>query len=216
VIVLDLAGANIDAESTKLINGLIASLASENKDLELTTGSDLRASLDVEVQRQSAGCSASSCLGEIAGALGARYIVHGDLGKVGSDIVINLSLFDSTVGTALSHTTTTLPDLGVLRAKLRPDMHALLAPLGGLPPDEAPTPVLAIAGAGALGVGVVAGVVGGAFAFAADGVAADADKSPADKKAALRDGLLWLTLAAGGTVVAAGGGAVLAYDLLTE
>lgn len=216
MIVLDVAGANVDAESAKLINGLIASLASENKALDITTGADLRASLDVEVQRQSAGCSASSCLGEIAGALGARYIVHGDLGKVGSDIVINLSLFDSTVGSALSHTTTTLPNLDVLRAKLRPDMHALLAPLGGLPPDEAPAPVLAIAGASALGVGVVVGVVGGGFALAADGAAGDQDNSAAIKKTALRDGLLWLAVAAGGTVVAAGGAGLLAYDLLTE
>lgn len=41
------------------------------------------------------GCGDSSCLAEIAGAMGAEFVVFGDVGKLGETFVINLNLFDN-------------------------------------------------------------------------------------------------------------------------
>ncbi len=46
---------------------------------------EVRAMLDLEAQRQLAGCSAESCLSEIAAALGVDVVVTGALSRIGDD-----------------------------------------------------------------------------------------------------------------------------------
>ena len=52
-------------------------------------------SIDGELQRQLAGgCDEASCIAELGGALGARYLITGRIGKLGSTFSLNIKLID--------------------------------------------------------------------------------------------------------------------------
>ena len=53
------------------------------------------AAVDGELQRQlEGGCSDSSCVAEIGGALGAQFVITGQIGKLGRIYSLNLKLVD--------------------------------------------------------------------------------------------------------------------------
>jgi len=56
---------------------------------------ELGSLLGVERQKQLLGCGDQSCLAEIGGALGARLVLTGSLGKVGESYVLQLQLLDT-------------------------------------------------------------------------------------------------------------------------
>lgn len=93
--VLDLTAAGAPAE---LAASLTTSVASELDRLEvfsIISRQEIRAMLSYEAQKQALGCDAgSSCLAEIGGALGVRYLVSGTLGKIGESYAFNLVLTD--------------------------------------------------------------------------------------------------------------------------
>ncbi|MBN2359991.1 MAG: PEGA domain-containing protein, partial [Deltaproteobacteria bacterium] len=55
---------------------------------------DIRSMLTAEALKQAVGCSESTCLAEIAGAIGATYIIAGSVGKLGSAYQLSLTLID--------------------------------------------------------------------------------------------------------------------------
>ncbi len=55
---------------------------------------EIRALLQLEAEKQLLGCDQISCLAEIGGALGVRFLVAGSVGLVGSTYVINLKLIN--------------------------------------------------------------------------------------------------------------------------
>ncbi len=66
----------------------------QSHDFTLVTPEDMNA-IDEELKRQLAGgCEASSCLAEIGGALGARYMITGGLDRLGSRLLVTLKLID--------------------------------------------------------------------------------------------------------------------------
>lgn len=67
---------------------------------EVTGQSELSAVLGLERQRQLLGCAESSCFAEIGGALGARWLVMGSLGRFGSKLRLDLKLIDARQGKA--------------------------------------------------------------------------------------------------------------------
>jgi len=70
--------------------------------------------LGVERQRQLLGCSESSCFTELAGALGARYVLQSTVGKVGSDYVVSVRLLDSVAGKPAGSGTVQTSDANLL------------------------------------------------------------------------------------------------------
>ncbi len=56
---------------------------------------DLNALLGVEQMKDALGCSDVACAAEIGGALGAPYLVAGQLGKLGKQAVLSLRLMDT-------------------------------------------------------------------------------------------------------------------------
>ena len=67
---------------------------------------DVNQMLSMEQQKQLAGCSDTSCLVEIAGALGTKYTVDGTIGIVGSSNVLSLTLLDTSKAVVVSRKTT--------------------------------------------------------------------------------------------------------------
>ena len=56
---------------------------------------EIAAAFDFEKRKQLAGCDAESCLAEISGALGVRYLVHGRVDRFGKSALLNAFVFDS-------------------------------------------------------------------------------------------------------------------------
>jgi hypothetical protein len=81
--------------------------------------SDVRQLADLEATKQQAGCDTSSCLSEIAGALGARYVVFGDATQLGSLLVVNLNLFDVQTAAAVRRASFEVNDPAEIPAQTR-------------------------------------------------------------------------------------------------
>jgi TolB-like protein len=64
---------------------------------EIVSRNDLAAMLGIERQRQLLGCSndSSSCFSELAGALGAPFVIAGQLTKVGASMKLDLKMIDN-------------------------------------------------------------------------------------------------------------------------
>ena len=56
--------------------------------------SDIKAMLDNEAAKAIVDCDGTTCLAELGDAMGARYLLHSSLGRIGGQYVINLKLID--------------------------------------------------------------------------------------------------------------------------
>jgi TolB-like protein len=62
---------------------------------EVMAESDVGTLIGFERQKQILGCTDTGCLAEIAGAVGADYLLYGTMGKVGNQLSLDLKLADS-------------------------------------------------------------------------------------------------------------------------
>jgi hypothetical protein len=224
VLVLDLHALNDESATASLINGVVASAVSDHKELQVTSADDVRQMLSLAAQKQAVGCDDSSCLSEIAGAIGARYVVHGSLGKLGDSVVVNLALFDAQAATALGKKTIQAATVEQLPAEIRPAVDELVADIPGAAKIERahedvehrahePGSASSLIGPVGVGLGVVGALalLGGGAVAALEGSAVYdvAHKTPQEREDAL--GTTWLALlVAGAGVVGVGAGAAVA------
>jgi hypothetical protein len=114
---------------------------------------DIQSMLDTEAEKQAAGCDGnSSCLAEVAGALGAAVVVAGETTAIGSGFMVQLTLLEPRAARVLAR--------GSAKASVEEDIPdaARLAARSMMNPHESaawPLPTLV---SGAVGV-----VVGGAL-----------------------------------------------------
>lgn len=102
VLFLDLTATLVKPEEAKIMTDMISAELAQFGKYETITSTDLRQMAALEAEKQNAGCSDSSCLAELAGAMGARYVIFGSLGKLGEQFVLTLNLFDSVAAKAVS------------------------------------------------------------------------------------------------------------------
>lgn len=125
---------------------------------DVVSSRDVQTLLGVERQRQLLGCSEQgSCMTELAGALGARFVVSSSLAKLGDTFQLTLQGFDSVKSQPLGRSVRLAKDLSSLRAQL----PWAVAEATGTPAPPAPSHLLSyasVAGGAALIIG--AGVVG--------------------------------------------------------
>ncbi len=96
MLVLDFsADGEIDPSLARTVTSVVSAELSTYPDFVVIANSDVRQMMDLEGQRQQAGCSDASCLAELAGALGARLVVFGTVGKLGTKTTVALNVFDS-------------------------------------------------------------------------------------------------------------------------
>ena len=106
MLIMDLKATRIEGDLTGLVSNVISSELSEYPEFEILTGADMRQMVELEAEKQAMGCDDdNSCLAELAGAIGARYVVFGEMGKVGSSVLLALNLFDSAEAKALGRVT---------------------------------------------------------------------------------------------------------------
>ncbi len=127
ILVLVPKGDTVDVEVRRAIaSTLTVELGKTGRFTALST-SELAQLADLEADKQAAGCDSSSCLSEIAGALGARYVVVGDATQLGGLMAVNLSLFDVERATSVRRTAFEVRDPAEIPARAR---HAALTLAG--------------------------------------------------------------------------------------
>ena len=212
ILVLDLAGSDVDKSVPRLLTGLVTDAVAKRTAKHTLAQADLRRVMALEADRQAVGCDSSSCLGEMANALGVDYVVFGDVGKLGNAYVVTLRLFDAKKNDAIGRESIQAPDIDGLRIGVDGAVAQLVAPLAPAAPGAPPAsssaswfvPGLVVAGVGALGA---VGAGGGALYL--DGALGDA-KADAGTKSFALDAEGWLWLGAGAAVVVAVAGGVVA------
>lgn len=217
VLVLDLEGAEVPADRRASIVGLIAARLAQNPRLDVVAGADLRRLADLEADRQRMGCDQTSCLAEIADAMGADLVVFGDVAQLGATLVLNLNMFDSKRARSVGRTSVRGADLGELAARVDVAVDELARPTlaeRGIAPSAPPPAASTTADAGGgvwLGVVAPAALVVVGVVVAAGGLAFDLS-SPTSADGTLDGGdFVGPTLMAAGVAgIAAGAGLALA------
>lgn len=83
--------------STLLTSALAARLAQQG-DYRVIAADEVAELVQNEADRQGMGCTDSGCLAELAGAMGARFLVTGDITALGSTLLWSVSLVDQGSG----------------------------------------------------------------------------------------------------------------------
>ena len=181
LLVLDVKAANpddVDAGQVETLTSFIAARAARFP-FDVVSSADIRDMLELEGQKQEVGCdtTSTSCLGEIAGALGADLVLSTRAGKLDAVYVIALQLFDARAATGEGRASVEAWSLGEATPKIGPAVDELLTKATGavptestvapLAPKETPLAVdddlrfgLKVAGGAAAGVGVVTAILG--------------------------------------------------------
>jgi TolB-like protein len=159
-----LSANNVQQETVNTIESAITVELGKHESLKVVAGSELQRMLELEGQKVAAGCDDdSSCLSEIAGALGADYVVAGQLGKLDVRWVLTLTLIDGASQEAINRVRVDAGDLDAMPDRLKPAVNELVTPItGGLDTGPGIAPwLLAGAGGTALVAGAVLSVLGG-------------------------------------------------------
>jgi hypothetical protein len=127
LLVMDLKNKGADQDEVDTLTGLITIELSAYDQLDVLSGADIKRMVELEMEKQAAGCTdEGSCLAEIAGALGARLVVFGVVGKLGETKSIQLNLYDSNLAKAVSRQQVMVKSLEEAPDKLRPSLHELV------------------------------------------------------------------------------------------
>ena len=117
--------------------------------------SDLRDLVELEGQKQVAGCdtSSSSCLGDLAGALGADLVLGTRAGKLDAVYVVSLQLYDARSTGNEGRTSVEAWSLAEASTKVGPAIDELLRKATGTAPSESSVAPLSKKEAPAIAIG---------------------------------------------------------------
>jgi hypothetical protein len=160
LIVLDLTTAGgVGNDVASVLNDAITSQVAGGAYFSVLSSKEVQTMLGMERQRQMMGCSedSSSCLTELAGALGARFVMSGSVAKLGDAFQLSLQTLDTSKAQPVGRSTRLAKDLETLRRQL----PYSVAEATGTPPPAPPSrlmPYSMMIGGGVLAV--AGGIVG--------------------------------------------------------
>lgn len=153
----------MDPAVTGAMNDAVAEEIAKKGFFEVVSTRDVETLLGLERKKQLLGCSdeASSCLAELSGALGARFVLSGTLGQLGESWQLSLQMTDTQKSTVAARSTRIAKDVATLRLLL-PWMvaEATNTPVPPQPSRTWPTVLIATGG-----LFVVGGALSGVSAF---------------------------------------------------
>ncbi len=160
LVVLDLvpAGGVEASVAAAMTEALTAEVAARGF-FSVLSSADFRTLLGRERQRQLLGCGeeSTSCMTELAGALGAPFVMSGTLARLGDVWQLTLQTLDTTKSQPVSRSVRLGKDLRELQATLPwASAKATATPLPPPPSRVLPVTLLAVGGVAALGAGVLA------------------------------------------------------------
>ena len=151
VLVMDLAAEGpVDPGTVKTLTGIVSAELAAYTDLDVMADADVRRMLELEGEKQAVGCGDTSCLADIAGAMGARLVVFGSVGKLGDTLVLHLNLYDSAKAQSVGRQFLEAKDVATLPRLLQGKLRALLERTYDeqrlvLPPAPKEEPVVVVA-----------------------------------------------------------------------
>jgi hypothetical protein len=89
------AKTGIEPKTAELYTDALVGELRRHPRVRVVSPSEIAAAIGLERQKQLLGCTETSCLAEIGGALGADRLVSGSLGRLGGSLVVNLSSVDA-------------------------------------------------------------------------------------------------------------------------
>lgn len=96
VFVLDVQAAGVEASVAETITGHVAEAVHGLGDHRVVSKQDLAAVMDLDQSRALLGCEDDvSCLSQLADGLNAELLVSGTVGKVGTEVILSLSLVET-------------------------------------------------------------------------------------------------------------------------
>lgn len=93
---------------------MLVTAVDQSQLFKVISASEVATLLGAERQRQLMGCGEDSCLEELVGALGARYLLQGSVGKVGANYLVTVRLFDTQHSRVLARTSLQATDASLL------------------------------------------------------------------------------------------------------
>jgi hypothetical protein len=178
VVLLDLKG-DVSASDKAVITDLIATLMTK-RGLDVLTASDVRQVADLAAQSATMGCDLdSSCLADVANAMGAKYVVFGSAGRLGRNYLVSVNLFDQSLAQSAARETIRAADLDALPQQIEEGVGRLVDKIAApavVPPPPPPKQLdlMFIGGASALGIGLAATGGLGIATFVFDNAAGNA------------------------------------------
>lgn len=119
VLVLDLRSQGVELKDATVLGEEVVAALRDAGDREVVSQADIREMLTVEAQRKLMGCDDDGCVAEIAGTLGARYVVAGSAVNLGRSIHVRLTLLDTLEGKQERSANAESGDLAELRDLVR-------------------------------------------------------------------------------------------------
>ncbi len=209
VLVLDLEAVGITADDAAAATRVVAAAADEVEGVEIMSAAELRSLAALEGTRAVSGCADTSCMADIAGALGAQRIIFGSLSKLGSTTTVVLSLYDAATQNA-TRRSFDVASFDGLAALLRSNTTTLLSGANApMPAAAAAAPASNGPGLAVCATGIGIAVLGTATAVAGD-LMVQNPKVAGDTKETMRTvGIAGVVAGVVGVAVAAVGGVML-------
>jgi TolB-like protein len=208
VLIMDLKSSDgIPKNEVKTVNELVTTAFSRYEGLDVISSGDMQQALELEGQKAAAGCDEESaaCLAELAGALGAQYVVFGSLGRLGKLYILNLNLYDSEKAKSVVREKLQADTLEDLPRRIDATVDKMAVVFAektgavGVTVEEEPPSALFWTGAIVGGLGLTTGVTFGVLALVGNSIYGSASGTNKD---------FWLPFGQTSTYVAAGGGAL--------
>jgi len=95
LILLAFTGSGVDAAQLESVGDRVASTIAARGVYEVISAKDVQTLLGLERQKQLLGCAESSCITELSGAIGARFVTSGSLVKLGTAYQLTLTTLDA-------------------------------------------------------------------------------------------------------------------------
>ena len=183
VLVVDVRSADLSEGERDALGAVITGRLARFSSLEVLSGADLRSMAALASDKASAGCEGDdgSCLAELAGALGAPWVLATQAGRLSGTTVVSFHLFDATASKTIARSTVQVSGLDDVTARVatavdavgreatqdEPGGVASSAPIGpapsasanAKPPSGLKTGLLVGGGVG-IGIGAVASAIG--------------------------------------------------------
>ncbi|MFH1808657.1 MAG: hypothetical protein ABIJ09_07925 [Pseudomonadota bacterium] len=149
ILIMDLTPVGVDKSMVTVLGGLITDAVARYPSLQTISTTDIRNLVELESGKQQVGCDSNSCLAEVAGAMGAEYVIFGNVGMLGTTTVVQLSLFDADRAQAVARRSIKVTSHEALAVEVEPAMADLLR--GLLPANQLPVATTTTAPASAAG-----------------------------------------------------------------
>jgi TolB-like protein len=189
ILVLDVAGSALSKEEAGAIRDRLAAVVAKRKTVDVISSEDMRRLLDVEGQKQAAGCDGGSdCLAEIGAALGADGVMYASVAKLGDRFVVNISLVDPKNARAAGRDTFEADAVDKIDDELPASAARVFGSKPPPPPPSKPFPILTVGGGVVAVAGAAAAGVLGYYTYQAEQTVSDPNASGVKKARAVTDG----------------------------